>query len=138
MLSPACTHLQSTGGCIGNVIPVVSLSAVSNACHCSFGFKRPVLLQVLCLLAGQMSFPALTVLGIQSGTKMSGSLPPEWGSPRAFQRLQYLYVVDCTLTGMLFTLLIVQITLQLYLVCKSPCTCLVTRNHVLRVWSSAV
>lgn len=39
------------------------------------------------------------VLGIQSGTKMSGTLPPEWGSPTAFQRLRYLYVVDCPLTG---------------------------------------
>ena len=30
---------------------------------------------------------------------MSGTLPPEWGSPTAFQQLRYLYVVDCPLTG---------------------------------------
>ena len=45
------------------------------------------------------SLPALTVLAISSGTKMSGTLPPEWGSPTAFQQLQYLYVVGCTVTG---------------------------------------
>ena len=45
------------------------------------------------------SFPALNLLGIQSGTKMSGTLPPEWGSPAAWQQLQYLYLVDCPLTG---------------------------------------
>lgn len=47
------------------------------------------------------SFPALTALGIEGGTKMSGILPPEWGSPAAFQQLQYLYIVACTVTGTL-------------------------------------
>ena len=45
------------------------------------------------------SFPTLRVLIVQSGTKMSGSLPPGWGSPTAWQQLQYLYVVDCSVAG---------------------------------------
>ena len=49
--------------------------------------------------ADEGSFPALQVLGIQSGTKMSGTLPPRWGSPTAWQQLQYLYIIDCPLTG---------------------------------------
>lgn len=49
--------------------------------------------------ADEGSFPALQVLAIQSGTKMSGTLPPEWGSPTAWQQLQYLYIIDCPLTG---------------------------------------
>lgn len=30
---------------------------------------------------------------------MSGTLPTSWGSPTAWQQLQYLYVTDCSLTG---------------------------------------
>lgn len=45
------------------------------------------------------SFPTLRVLTFQSGTKMSGTLAPSWGSPAAWQQLQYLYATDCSITG---------------------------------------
>ena len=64
-----------------------------------------LLLQAHYLLGGQMSAPSLLSLcwASKAAPKMSGSLPPKWGSPTAFQQLQYLYVVDCPLTGMLLT-----------------------------------